>query len=170
MHKFTVGQYVYHGWRYWKQEPESSEVRGWNTKYLPYRVVKITKARLYLERRTGDLAWNVIRIQLNRATMEKKGKQYHTRFHEYFYAEKPAPESKDWNWAGSSGYKLQSFAQVFGIDCLTTLGLSLPCTRDDVRRAYKRLAKSAHPDLGGTQQAFIKLKEAHDSALRFATA
>lgn len=162
---FKIGQTVYHGWRYWKSEGlESGEVLGWNTKYLPYRIIKITAAWIVVQRE--DTTFN-----LTRRKMEAEGKQYHSRVHEYFYAEKPAPESKDWNWAGSRSYSysLPSFNQVFGMDCLTTLGLSLPCTRDDVRRAYKRLAKTAHPDLGGSHQEFIKLKNAHDSALRFAT-
>lgn len=151
---FQVGQTVYHGWRYWKSDGlESGEVLGWNTLYLPYRITKITAARIHVEHKDT-------RIQLNRETMETKGKQYHTRFHEYFYAEKPKPESKDWNWTGSK--------PVFNGDALATLGLSLPCTQADVRRAYKRLAKTAHPDAGGSHQAFIKLKQAHDSALRFA--
>jgi hypothetical protein len=161
--KFKLGGTVYHGWRYWKSAGlEAGEVIGWNTLYLPYRITKITAARIHVEHKDT-------RIQLNRATMEREGKQYHTRFHEYFYAEKPRPESKDWNWAGSTGYTVPSFNQVFGIDCLTTLNLSLPCTQKDVRRAYKRLALKTHPDLGGNSQDFIKLKEAHDSALRFAT-
>ncbi len=156
---FQVGQTVYHGWRYWKSEGlESGEVLGWNTLYLPYRITKITAARIHVENKDTH-------IQLNRATMERAGKQYHTRFHEYFYAEKPTPESKDWNWGGN---KPDFVIPNFNGDCLTTLGLSAPYTRADVRRAYKRLAKTAHPDLGGSQQAFIKLKQAHDSALRFA--
>jgi len=160
---FRVGQTVYHGWRYWKSEGlESGEVLGWNTLYLCYKITKITAARIHVEHKDT-------RIQLNRATMETEGKQYHTRFHEYFYAEKPKPESRDWNWGGSNSYTSPSFGQVFGMDCLTTLGLSLPCSQADVRRAYKRLAKTAHPDLGGSHQAFIKLKQAHDSALRFAS-
>lgn len=158
--QFQIGQIVYHGWRYWKSEGlKFGELPGWNTIYLQYHVTKITAARICVERKDT-------RIQLNRVTMEREGKQYHTRFHEYFYAEKPAPESKDWNWAGST------FAQAWGTaldsDALGVLGLSLPVTRADVRRAYKRLAKTVHPDLGGTHEEFIKLKNAHDSALRLA--
>lgn len=158
---FTVGQTVYHGWRYWKSEGlEAGEVLGWNTLYLPYRITKITAARIHVEHKGT-------RVQLNREAMERDGKQYHSRFHEYFYAVKPPPESKDWNWAGS---KPSFVIPNFSGDCLATLGLSTPYTKADVRRAYKRLAKTAHPDLGGSHQAFIKLKQAHDSALRFATA
>lgn len=154
---FHVGQTIYHGWRYWKSEGlEKGEVLGWNTLYLPYHITKITAARIHV--RHKDTL-----IQLNRATMERDGKQYHSRFHEYFYAEKPAPESKEWNWAGSRAPQ-----PVFLGDAFTILGLSLPCTRAEVRRAYKRLALKLHPDQGGNHQDFIKLKQAHDSALRFA--
>lgn len=161
MRTFKVGQTVYHGWRYWKTDDlESGEVAGWNTRYIAYKIDKITPKRIAVY--PPDIDDVSQTVWLNRATMERDGKQYHTRFHEYFYAEKPAPESDDWNWMGSR--------PVVSGDALTTLGLSLPCTQTDVRRAYKRLAKSAHPDLGGSHTAFIKLKDAHDSALRFAVA
>ena len=159
MRTFQVGQTIYHGWRYWKTDGlESGEVLGWNTLYLPYTIKKITPAQIVVEHKDT-------RIHLNRAKMQTEGKQYHSRFHEYFYAEEPQRESRDWNWAGN---KPNFVIPNFTGDCLATLGLSTPYTRADVRRAYKRLAKTAHPDLGGTQQAFIKLKAAHDSALRFA--
>lgn len=165
---FKVGQTIWHGWRYWKSEGlGAGEVLGWNTRYIAYKINKITAKRIEIY--PPDIDDESQTIWLNRETMERDGKQYHSRFHEYFYAVKPKPETRDWNWAGSSGYKLPSFNQVFGTDCLTTLGLSLPCTRDEVRRAYKRLAKIAHPDAGGSHHDFIKLKQAHDSALRFAT-
>lgn len=164
---FQVGQTVYHGWRYWKSEGlEAGEVLGWNTRYIPYKVNKVTPKRIEVYGR--DIDDPNQSVWLNRETMERDGKQYHTRFHEYFYAEKPKPEWREWNWAGSRSYTLPSFSQVFGLECLVTLGLSLPVTRADVRRAYKRLALKTHPDVGGDHHAFIKLKQAHDSALRFA--
>jgi hypothetical protein len=164
-HTFTVGQIIYHGWRYWKSEDlEAGEVLGWNTRYIAYKIDKITAKRIAIY--PPDIDDISQTVYLNRETMERDGKQYHSRFHEYFYAEKPRPESKDWNWAGNKpGFVIPNFTG----DCLTTLGLTVPYTSADVRRAYKRLAKTAHPDLGGSHQAFIKLRQAHDSALRFAT-
>ena len=160
MRTFHVGQYVYHGWRYWKTDGlEPSEVPGWNTLYLPYRIIKITAAWIVVRRE--DTTFN-----LNRRKMVADGKQYHSRVHEYFYAEEPSPESKDWNWGGANATRSQP---LFGGDCFVVLGLALPCSRDDVRRAYRQLAKKAHPDLGGDHHEFIKLKQAHDSALRFAS-
>lgn len=125
MHKYEVGQTVYHGWRYWKSEGlEPGEVIGWNTLYLPYRVTKITAARIHVQHKDTS-------VQLNRERMEQDGKQYHSRFHEYFYAVKPAPESEDWNWMGSN---LKNLGPVFMGDAFAVLGLSLPCTSGDVRR------------------------------------
>lgn len=159
MRTFQVGQTIYHGWRYWKTDGlEKGEVLGWNTLYLPYRITKITAARIHVEHKDT-------RVQLNREAMERDGKQYHSRFHEYFYAKKPAPESSNWNWAGSRGSQPAFLGDGFNV-----LGLSPPCTQAEVRRAYKRLALKLHPDQGGNHQDFIKLKQAHDSALRFATA
>lgn len=157
--EYRVGFHVYHGWRYWKTDDlETGEVLGWNTLYLPYKITKITPARIHVQHKETSL-------QLNRAVMERDGKQYHTRFHEYFYAVKPALGAADWNWMGNQ----QDFVVPnFKGACLTMLGLSAPYTVKDVKRAYKRLALKTHPDLGGSNAAFIKLKEAHDSALRFA--
>lgn len=155
---FKVGDLVWHGSRYWKTDNlTTGEVPGWNTEYIAYSVQKITEKRIIVI--NGAIGQ---RLHLNRQAMERDGKQYHTLFHEYFYAEKPKPNSKDWNWEGSQ--------PVFRADCFQVLGIGLPCSRAEVRRAYKRLALKLHPDLGGSNADFIKLKQAHDSALRFAQA
>lgn len=49
--------------------------------------------------------------------------------------------------------------------CLAVLGVSLPCTAEDVKRAYRQLARKTHPDAGGDPQEFIKIREAYDQAL-----
>jgi hypothetical protein len=43
--------------------------------------------------------------------------------------------------------------------CLRALGLSLPCTEDDVKEAYRRLAKELHPDRGGDVRRFLLLQQ-----------
>lgn len=48
---------------------------------------------------------------------------------------------------------------------LTFLGLSRGATKDDVKRAYRKLAKKHHPDMGGNEKDFIKLKEHYDYAM-----
>lgn len=46
------------------------------------------------------------------------------------------------------------------------LGTSLPCSADDVRSAFRAQALKVHPDRGGSEQAFVRLKAAYDCALR----
>lgn len=50
--------------------------------------------------------------------------------------------------------------------CLEVFNLSWHCTMADVKEAYRRLVKHAHPDGGGSQDKFIKLQEAYEQALR----
>jgi len=42
------------------------------------------------------------------------------------------------------------------------LEIEKTATQEDIRKAYKLLAKSAHPDKGGDADTFSKIKEAHD--------
>jgi hypothetical protein len=51
------------------------------------------------------------------------------------------------------------------------LGLpqDLPPSRVAINSAYRRLAKSAHPDAGGTHEAFLGLTEARDALLNVAS-
>jgi hypothetical protein len=44
------------------------------------------------------------------------------------------------------------------------LGLSIPCTLADAKRAFRASAKKAHPDHGGTPEAFQRVKQAFDAA------
>jgi hypothetical protein len=53
---------------------------------------------------------------------------------------------------------------------MKVLGLLPPFTIDDVHKAYKAQALVAHPDRGGSRDAFLKLQEAYEQAqehLRF---
>jgi hypothetical protein len=47
------------------------------------------------------------------------------------------------------------------------LGLTLPCGVDDVKSAYRRLAKAAHPDVGGKAADFIAIESAYREALDY---
>ncbi|MFM9105363.1 MAG: DnaJ domain-containing protein, partial [Chloroflexota bacterium] len=49
-------------------------------------------------------------------------------------------------------------------DPLIALGLELPCTEKDVNRAYRRLAKTFHPDGGGDAAGFRELHAAYEAA------
>ena len=48
------------------------------------------------------------------------------------------------------------------IDLYQLLGLKRAATREEVRKAYRRKAKSSHPDSGGSVEAFNTLTAAHD--------
>jgi hypothetical protein len=47
------------------------------------------------------------------------------------------------------------------------LGLTLPCRIDDVKSAYRRLARSTHPDAGGNAKDFIAIEAAYRQALDY---
>ena len=49
---------------------------------------------------------------------------------------------------------------------LRALGLTVPCSAGDVRRAYRRLALERHPDRGGTHEGFLALQRDYEQALR----
>lgn len=47
-------------------------------------------------------------------------------------------------------------------NAIKLLGLTEGFTVSDVKKAYRRLSKIHHPDVGGKQENFIKLKKAYD--------
>jgi len=53
--------------------------------------------------------------------------------------------------------------------CLKALGLSLPCTRDEVLAAYRERVKTIHPDAGGTRAEFARLQQNFEQALSLAS-
>lgn len=168
-YEFKIGGVVWRGYRYWADDRDfiHGAQFGWNTQFAPYRIVAITAQRIVVEYQRNTIArrpttkkeWSP--LFLNRATMEREGKQYHTRYHEYFYAKKPKADPEH-------EYQFQPHVPA-PTKAMTILNLSAPYSVADVRRAYKRLALQTHPDLGGNSTDFIKLKQAHDDALRFAT-
>lgn len=46
-------------------------------------------------------------------------------------------------------------------NAMSLLGLSEGFTQDDVKKAYRRLSKKHHPDMGGTEENFIRLNKAY---------
>jgi DnaJ-domain-containing protein 1 len=49
---------------------------------------------------------------------------------------------------------------------LTTLGLSAGATAQDIKAAYRRLAKLHHPDCGGDPEKFKEIQAAYDMAMK----
>lgn len=51
--------------------------------------------------------------------------------------------------------------------CFVLLGFTdIPKSEDEIKRAYRELAKTKHPDHGGSSEAFGELTSAYEEALR----
>lgn len=53
--------------------------------------------------------------------------------------------------------------------CIQSLGLTLPCTTDDVLTAYRRKVKLLHPDRGGDRRQFLRLQQHFEQAMALLT-
>jgi hypothetical protein len=51
--------------------------------------------------------------------------------------------------------------------CLAALGLTLPCTEEQVLAAYRHLVKEHHPDHGGDERRFLVLQRYFEQAIAF---
>lgn len=148
-------EYLWHGKRYWTHHPVGEQLMGWNTQFEPCAVIKKTPKRIHINSPTHGS------MQLNRAALERDGKVYHSKVHEYFHKERPAVDPEK----PTQAY-YDFLARFHGTpNALRVLGLSPGCSHNDIKRAYKRLAKTRHPDAGGSQQAFIELQQAYKQAL-----
>jgi hypothetical protein len=49
--------------------------------------------------------------------------------------------------------------------CILALGLTMPCTEEDVLAAYRRKVKQLHPDRGGDRRAFLRLQAHFEQAM-----
>jgi hypothetical protein len=53
--------------------------------------------------------------------------------------------------------------------CVTALGLTWPCTRQEIKHAFRTQAKTVHPDSGGNSAAFQCLYKTYQEALALVT-
>ena len=53
------------------------------------------------------------------------------------------------------------------MDPYVILGISEKATRDEIDKAFKKKAKEVHPDVGGSQQEFIKVNAAYEAIKQF---
>jgi hypothetical protein len=49
--------------------------------------------------------------------------------------------------------------------CILALGLTLPCTAEDILAAYRRKVKKLHPDRGGDRRQFLRLQAHFEQAM-----
>lgn len=138
-----------------------TESRQWVP--VPHRVVRRTREYVFIEQQpyspdelTGS--WfdrESPTFRLNRRMLEQEG-----------YAFVPATayvEDVEEIYFSNEYTRVSGDAQI---KCIQMLNLSWPCTEAEVKRAYRKLVKSAHPDGGGTQDKFLALQEAYGQALQ----
>ena len=149
-----MSEWVYHAKRFWVQQPQGKQHRGWNTDFEPCIIAKKTAKRIMILSSSLGILW------LNREQLESEGKVYHSRPHEYFYKllppidpERPSVIRRD----------VPSVIQK----AFSALGLTYPSSQIAITKAYKRKAKQVHPDTGGHHDAFIELHTAFETALEY---
>lgn len=135
-----------------------------------YRIVKQTAAKIHVESRpfdeeewarrgegSSDPAPKPHTLAVDRVTLRREGRFQTGRTHgkTMFYASEDAAirdvESEltaKHAWCG-------------------VLGLRIPCTVDDVKAAYRRLAFDSHPDRGGDAAVFRSVDRAYRAALAY---
>src|SRR4051812_40460098 len=62
---------------------------------------------------------------------------------------------------------IPEWARVETPRCVATLGLRMPCTADDLLRAYRRRVKELHPDHGGDMRQFLILQQSFEEATAY---
>ena len=60
-----------------------------------------------------------------------------------------------------------NWARKYTPPCIVALGLELPCSEADIKKAYRGLAEKMHPDRGGDRQEFMMLRQHLEASLRF---
>ena len=72
-------------------------------------------------------------------------------------------------WSLVSNYRpeLPEWVRKSTPRCILALGLTMPCTADDVLAAYRRKVKQLHPDLGGDRREFLRLQAHFEQAMEF---
>lgn len=53
--------------------------------------------------------------------------------------------------------------------CMSALGVQLPCSRDQLMKAYRNKVKQLHPDRGGDRKRFMRLQADFEEAMEFLT-
>ncbi len=140
------------------QEPDSED---WFS--VPHRVARKTAKYVYVEqrpyepeKRTGT--WedeSVPTFRLSRKMLEEEG-----------YALTPVLDIDDPLFFTAPIQERLLLYTRQPPKCFTILGLDFPCTKAEVRAAYRKLAMQRHPDQGGDPSQFLELQAAYEQALR----
>jgi len=130
---------------------------------VPHRIVKKTKKYVYVEQRRYDpehltgswLDHDAPTFRLSRTMLEQEG-----------YAMTPVTADVEDPLFFTTPYqeRVVQYAHQ-SLTCLRPLGLSFPCSIAEVKAAYRKLVKHAHPDQGGSHDEFLALQAAYERAL-----
>ena len=59
------------------------------------------------------------------------------------------------------------WAKVETPRCIAAFGLRMPCTEQDLMRAYRTKVKKMHPDRGGDKRRFLVLQQNFEEAVEY---
>ncbi len=68
--------------------------------------------------------------------------------------------------ATQSFTSLPGWAKIYTPRAIAAFGLQMPCTEEDLKRAYRQKVKELHPDHGGDQRRFMILQAQFEEALK----
>jgi len=157
---------------------------GWR----PHRIIKKTAKRVFIltdyteqfftPEKFAEHPEDFSTISLDRQKLERDGEIWHRPKHSaggfYYteegmrrYKEEQAEREAQWRQQRAArGYTNGGGGQDGRASCFAILGLSFECTQKDVKRAFRRKSREAHPDNGGSHEAFIELRQAYEQALQ----
>jgi hypothetical protein len=149
-------EYVYH-----HERSLSDYDSSYDCSTCAHRILKRTAKYIYAVRdcnyRADREDW-LHAMRLDRAKLEagehasyRRGRGWSSK---YFTFDKQPPWEK---WEGEVP------------ECFAALGLQPPVTQRQVKRAFRKLAHSTHPDRGGNAEAFRNLQEQYEQALAMAS-
>lgn len=86
-------------------------------------------------------------------------------FEREMYSRNPEPtESKRWYEMPVFEFDPPDESPLLAIQPhLAVLHLSHPFSEDDLNRAYRRRARETHPDTGGSEREFIRVRQAYEA-------
>ena len=64
---------------------------------------------------------------------------------------------------------LPGWAKVYTPRCISAMGLTMPCTEEELKHAYRQKVKELHPDHGGDERRFMILQAQFEEALKLVT-
>lgn len=77
-----------------------------------------------------------------------------------FERHRPARSARA-RWAPRKGTRTTESPEV--VDPFEVLGVSVRCTEDELKKAWRRAATAHHPDRGGDAESFRRMKDAYEA-------